>query len=232
MPIKYALHPNPLTENDDDHRAVVRGQKTRTTEDIIEWIARGGHSITKSDAIGVIEEYERAIAKFVSDGDRINTAIMQVSCTIAGTFEGEMDTFEHDRHEIKVSLSPGARLTEATDDLSPKKVYATKPRPDIERVKAFGPRSGTLELDPGGGLKLIGSLLKFNPDDERQGIFLVSSNGEERRMEMVVHNKPSTLIFQLPYSIPEGEYELEVRTIIRGTSEIRKGQLQDPVVIN
>jgi hypothetical protein len=87
-------------------------------------------------------------------------------------------------------------------------------------------------LEPGGGLKLIGSFLKFDPDDERQGIFLVATGGEEKRMEMVVHNKPSTLIFQLPYSMPEGRYKLEVRTIVRGTSEIRKGRLQDPVVIN
>ena len=224
MSIKYALHPNPLTEDDEDHRAVVQGQESRTTNDIVEEIAGGGHSITKEDILAVVEGYERTIAKYIADGDRVNTSIMQISTSIAGVFKGTDDYFDPGRHKVNVNCSPGSRLQEVADNISSQKVKRSQRRPNIAHVKDY--ESGTInsQLTPGGVVEIYGSLLKHDPEDEKQGVFLVS-DGDEMKAGPLVRNKPSTLMVSLPDNLPAAEYEVEVRANLRRTSSIRRGNI-------
>ncbi len=47
----------------------------------------------------------------------------------------------------------------------------------------------------------------------------------EVRVEEVVRNKPRELIFRVP-SLAPGAYTLEVRSVVRGGRDLRRGQLE------
>ncbi len=67
-------------------------------------------------------------------------------------------------------------------------------------------------LTPGGLCNLFGSGLKFDETDPSQGIFVISEDGQEVRVQVVSVNRPRLPSFQLPMLAP-GVYELEVRAI-------------------
>jgi hypothetical protein len=82
-------------------------------------------------------------------------------------------------------------------------------------------------LTPGGGGKIIGTLLKYDNTDPLQGIFFVNV-GNAATIQItgkLLRNKPGELIFIIPADIPAGLYRVEVRTLIKDTKAVRTGAL-------
>jgi len=48
---------------------------------------------------------------------------------------------------------------------------------------------------------------------------------------LVIRNKPSNLLFEVPESLATGDYTLEIRSIVKRTSSIRTGQLGDSLTV-
>jgi hypothetical protein len=232
MAIQYALFSNPLTPGDEDQRAIVQNRTSRTTEDVIEEIINRGSTITKAEALAVIEEYEACIARFVADGDRVNTSLMKISSSIAGIFAGKEDYFDEKRHKIKINVQSGPRLQKAIDETATQKVDGQERRPQPNRLKDFTSGSINGELTAGGSAELYGTLLKHDPEDSAQGIFLIASDGTETHIEQVLKNQPSLLLFLIPDNMPSGEYSLEVRSVVRRTTELRRGRLSVPITLS
>lgn len=232
MAIQYALFPNPLTPGDEDHRAMVQNRSSRTTEDIINEIISRGSTITKAEALAVIEEYEACIAKFVAEGDRVNTSLMKISSSITGVFTDKEDYFDEGRHQININVQAGPRLQKAIADTATQKVAGRERHPQPNRLKDFTSDSINSELTPGGSAELHGTLLKYDHNDNNQGIFLVASDGTESRVEQVLKNWPSLLLFVVPDNITAGEYSLEVRSVVRRTTELRRGTLSASITIS
>ena len=225
MPIQYALYPNPLTDGSDDQRAVIQNQESRTTEDIINEIVGRGSTVTRAELLAVIEEYEATITKFVANGDRVNTPLVNISSSISGIFANTDDHYDSRRHQIKLNVNPGLRLKEAIEDMTTQKVNARQRRPQVTMVEDHMSGTKNDKITPGGMLKISGSLLKYNPEDIEQGVFLMATDGSETKLGPVIRNKPSTLIITVPDGLPTGNYKLEVRSIIRRTTALRRGRL-------
>jgi hypothetical protein len=68
--------------------------------------------------------------------------------------------------------------------------------------------SGT--ITPGGAAEISGELLKIDTDDPEQGLFL-HNNGTTVKIEVIIRNLPSDLIFNFPASLEAGNYQLEIR---------------------
>jgi hypothetical protein len=210
---------------------MVQNRTSRTTEDVINEIISRGSTITKAEALAVIEEYEACIAKFVAEGDRVNTSLMKISSSIAGIFNGKDDYFDEERHCINVNVQSGPRLQKAIAETSTQKVAGRERYPQPKRLKDFTTGSINGELTPGGSAELHGTLLKYDHNDNNQGIFLVASDGTESRVEQVLKNWPSLLLFVVPDNLSAGEYSLEVRSIVRRTTELRRGTLSASITI-
>ncbi|MEL7835163.1 DNA-binding domain-containing protein [Fodinibius sp. Rm-B-1B1-1] len=232
MAIQYALFPNPLTSGDEDQRAMVQNRTGRTKEDIIDEIISRGSTITKAEALAVIEEYEACIAKFVAEGDRVNTSLMNISSSIAGVFTDKEDYFDEGRHQININVQAGPRLQKAIAETTTQKVPGRERHPQPKRLKDFTTDSINSELTPGGSAELNGTLLKYDHDDNNQGIFLIASDGTESRVEQVLKNWPSLLLFVVPDNLSTGKYSLEVRSVIRRTTERRRGALSAAITIS
>lgn len=227
MAIKYALYPNPLTQGATDHRAIVQNQITRTIDDIIDRMITRGSTVTRSDALSVIEEYEAAIAGYLAEGDSINTQLFRINSSISGVFTDDRDYFDSSRHQINLNVLPGLRLQEVAANLSAQKVKPRLRQPTLEVFKDFSSDTVNDILTPGGAGELKGSFLKLNTDDPEQGVFFIASDTTEAKAESIIRNKPSNLIFRIPDGLSSGDYKLEVRSIVKGTSKIRSGRLDD-----
>ncbi len=94
MSINYSLIPNHLTDDPSDYMAVVQDQQTRTMDDIIDEMADRGSTVTKADILSVMEDYQAVLAKFLSNGDRINTPLFKTSASISGVFEDQTNNFD------------------------------------------------------------------------------------------------------------------------------------------
>jgi hypothetical protein len=231
MGLKYSLYPNHLTDDPDDHMAIVQDQTSRNIEDIVDRMINRGSTVTKADALSVIEEYESAIADVLSDGDSVNTPLMRISASIPGVFEDQFDSFDSSRHYVRLNVNPGPRISEIAGDIEVEKKDTIQPGPILKRFKDVNSDTTNETLSPGGVGEIRGSLLKLDPEEDDQGVFFIASDGTETRAETYIRNKPANLIFMIPDSLSSGEYEIEVRAILHNTKEVRSGRLKGTVVV-
>ena len=68
-------------------------------------------------------------------------------------------------------------------------------------------------------------------EDAQQGIFLIDSKGEETQVDRISNNIPKKLVFSIPETLKKGNYSLEVRTILRNSKNLRKGRLNEVLVV-
>lgn len=231
MSIKYALYPNHLTDDPEDHLAIVQDQNSRSIEDIIDIMINRGSTVTKADALSVIEEYEAAIAEVLNNGDSVITPLMKVSASIQGVFEDEFDAFDPSRHYVRLNVHPGERISEIAGNATVERIQASRPEPHPQVFKDVITDTTNESITSGGVGELRGSRLKVDPSDTDQGVFIIASDGAETRADTYIRNKPANLIFMIPDSLTSGDYELEVRATINDSDKIRSGHLDATLVM-
>ena len=78
---------------------------------------------------------------------------------------------------------------------------------------------------PGQIVSIKGSYLKFNEEDQSQGIFFVDDDKSEVRVSNVVKNMPSELMFFVPDELNSGIFQVEVRVIFHKGKALKKARL-------
>jgi hypothetical protein len=210
--------------------AIVQDQTARDMDDIIEEMDFRGSTVTKEDIISVVEGYHAVIAKFLADGDRINTPLFRTSASISGVFEDGSDDFDRERHYVRLNVNPGPRIAEISEELSVEKVEASKIRPVLQTFRDYTTESKNDTVTPGEPAELKGSHLKVDPEADDQGIFFIASDDTETKVQTIMRNMPSNLIFMVPEDLASGEYELEVRTVPKNYNAMRTGKLDSTLV--
>lgn len=225
MALKYALFENHLTDDPSDYMAVVQLQASKSQEDVIDLMIGRGSTVTKAEALSVLEEYAAAIEQLLREGQALNTPLFNLSPTIKGVFTSEDESYNAATHTVKINVTPGKRLKQVANEIEVQRVAGVSPQPDLLYVDDLGSGTRNEQLTPGNIARLKGSRLKFDPTDPLQGIFLVSEANEETRISTVSRNKPAQLDFLVPAVAP-GLYKLVVRTLLKNTKTIRSGTLQ------
>jgi hypothetical protein len=226
MPIKYALYENQLTSDPDDCMAVTQPDRTYTVEEVIDFMRSRGSTVTKAEALSVLEEYAVAIEQILGLGGTITTELFNLSVSIKGVFTNKNDSFDAKRHVVRVNITPGTRLKKLPPMLQVEKVTADKPMPTPLNFKDINSDALNETLTAGGVGQLSGSRLKIEETDATQGVFLIhNSTGTETRVAKIIRNKPAELLFMIPAGLASGDYTLEVRVVFKGTKELRRGTL-------
>ena len=225
MALKYALFENHLTDDPSDYMAVVQLQASKSQEDVIDLMIGRGSTVTKAEALSVLEEYAAAIEQLLREGQALNTPLFNLSPTIKGVFTSEDESYNAATHTVKINVTPGKRLKQVANEIEVQRVAGVSPQPDLLYVDDLGSGTRSEQLTPGNIARLKGSRLKFDPTDPLQGIFLVSEANAETRISTVSRNKPAQLDFLVPAVAP-GLYKLVVRTLLKNTKTIRSGTLQ------
>ncbi|MCG8410273.1 MAG: DUF4469 domain-containing protein [Bacteroidales bacterium] len=231
MSIKFGLIPNHLTDDKDDYMGIVTQTETVDSEKIVEKMIGKGSSITKSEALAVIEEYEYAIVDFIKNGRNVITPLFRIHPSISGVFNDQSDAFDTKRHSLKLNLNPGSRLKEATSDIELRKVDITSPVPVLQNFIDLKKNIINESCTPGQIATIHGLLLKFDEKDTRQGIFFIKDDGTEVRVSNIAKNKPSELLFFVPDNLTAGSWTIEVRVTFHNSKTLKKGQLLNDITV-
>lgn len=232
MSIKYSLYKSPFSDDPNEYVARVRSARSANVEDVIkEMLDRRSIVSNKSTILAVLELYFSTVEDMLLDGCRINTPIANYSTSIQNSFAGSKARFNRRRHNVHPVVAAPSSLR----DVMRKHAKVTRqgshiriPLPEAY-VDQSGERNG--KLTPGGIGILSGRELKFEPDDEKQGIFF-TGNGGSIRASVIATNKPSQLIFMVPSDLSPGEYVLEVHARPRHATKVRQGSLGAVLVVS
>jgi hypothetical protein len=232
MPLNYYLIDNPITPDPDDHMAVPLSRDTYTIDDLIAGMTSRGSTVTKAEAFAVIEEFNQAVLQALAEGSSVNTPLFNIAPHITGVFDSADDNFDPARHQVKLRINPGVRMRETEPTIKPQKVKAEKPRPLLLHFYDNNSESQDQVITSGGGARITGSMLKIDEADPAQGIYFKrSDNGLSiRATGKLLRNKPGELILQLPTLAP-GAYRIEIKTVQKGSKEVRSGMLNTELTV-
>jgi hypothetical protein len=110
MAINYSLIENKLTTDPDDYRGWVQPNATVTIEEVAKKIALPGSAVTTAEALDFWEELSRAVVAEVQAGNRFLSDLFVVRLAMTGTFGSAQGQYDTTRHQLRVRVTPGARL--------------------------------------------------------------------------------------------------------------------------
>ncbi len=230
--INFGLYKNLLTNGSGFFRAIVLPQRTYNLEDVIDRMVEQGTTLTRQDIMAVLDLFFSTIVRLILEGNNVLTPLVNLGASIKGNFDSQYDSFDPSRHRVEPRVNANAqfrRKLQAGARVQQQK--ANRPMPQPEEYINPNNGDGNNVLTPGGGAKLRGHALQFDPQDTGQGIFLIAEDQSRTRIETVLHNTQRELIFLVPPDLAAGEYTLEVRSRF-GTENIRAGFLEQPVSVS
>ena len=232
MSIQYSLRKNEFSPEADGYIATIHTTGTADLERIIERMIESGTTINRPDILGTLDSYYTAIESLILEGYNVITPGATFNTSIKGTFSGPGDAFDPQRHQLRCISRTGARLREAVARRArPTKVEPLETGPRLFQFTDVNSSTRDQTLTPGGIGKLRGRNLKFDPDDEAQGIYLLAADHRETRVAFIGENKSGNLTFLIPPELPPGEYQLQVRARPRFNTKVRRATLDKPLIV-
>jgi hypothetical protein len=227
MKLRYALYPNPFSDDPEDCVARIVPAGKITFEQFKDRVANQNTTVSRSDAYAVLEDAMAMAINLVKDGYIVDIGLVILGLAVQGPFEGLMDLYDPARHKVVARPRANQRLRRATRSISG--LERTLPREAAPHPRMFvDAGSGTRgdRVTPGGIAYLWGRRLQFDPADPAQGIFFVAEDYRATRVDMVIMNKPGQLFFQIP-DLPAGRYRVEVRAILRHGRQLKVGKVDE-----
>jgi hypothetical protein len=232
MTVSYALFENHVSPSGGTYRAAIQSVGRVELDGVIDRMLERSSTITRADALAVLEEYFGAIESLVLEGFKVVTPSAVYGVSIKGVFDSAADGYDSSRHSIEPSVSAGAQFRRAVRERAQvQKAEATKPRPNpVEFIDTNTGRRNSI-LTPGGMAQLLGHRLKFDLNDPAQGIFFTHvGNGDTPvRAEVVGKNLPSEIMFLVPAALPDGDYALTIKA--QFGDEMRAGGLEEILTV-
>lgn len=213
MTIRYALQLYNFAEGNNTFRARVIPNKRVNEQDMINAIVGMGTSLTAVDVAGVIMAQKRFIQENLLVGNAVDLSFARFSVGIKGNFDGSGDNYDENRHTIHMTTSPGYELKKTIkQEANLEKIRFKKVVPKITELKDIQTGSVNSTITPGGIAEIKGDGLKFELDDLSQGVFLITDQETEIRVEFIASNSPKKTIFLIPATLPTGTYYLAIKT--------------------
>ena len=220
--LKYSLSENLLTPAPNDFMATPSDVRVYDLNAIIQRIETRYPGLTPTQISAAVNEFFEEVCNITEGGDGVNTPLFNTFPSISGVFDSAADTFDSKRHKCKINISAGTQLNAAGQKIKTEKVVVPDPQPYIMEVKDIVSETVGETLTPGGVIRLQGSRLKFLPEQDDNGIFLINEDGMATKLAVIVENKPARLMAMLPADLPPGIYTVEVRTSYTGSGKPRK----------
>ena len=231
MTLAYTLHKNPLTNGANNYRGVVQFAGTVDLEGVIERMIACGSTITKADALAVLQDYHDTINDLVLQGFKVVTPGANYGISLRGNFAGQTDSFDPSRHQAAALVNPGLQFRRAIQErVQLHKQETNIPQPKLLEYVNLNNGDSNEVLTPGGPAQINGHRLKFDPADLEQGIFLLAADNTATRVDTIIRNTPNELIFMVPTGLTAGQYTLQVKALF-GQSSRRSGLLEETLMV-
>lgn len=224
MPIRYSLHDNRLTPDPDDRFARVESDRTVGLDEVADRIAGAGSTVTRVDALSVLEALQGVLQEYLVDGAHVSLPFANFRVGIQGVFADDDDQFDASRHAVVPRVQAGAALRRAFAGPVPTaKVAASRPAPAVLHVTDLNTGERDAALTPGGMAEVTGTRLRVDPSVAGEGVvFVAEADGAETAVEVFGQNAPRRLLFLVPAGLAAGGYRVAVRATFG--SELREGR--------
>ncbi|MFN8258432.1 MAG: DUF4469 domain-containing protein [Bacteroidales bacterium] len=211
--MNYYLIPTKLTDNPNDCVAKVTQQEVVGYNDLIALATRRGLTLTDTEIISVMNEMTYCIIDVLSSGKAVDTPFARFRPSIGGVFRDEDDQFDPARHYIKINCLVGKDIVVDLNKIVLEKVKYEAAAPYIEEIMDYSTLETNNVITPSGAAEIKGEMLKIDREDALQGLFF-RRNGTTIKVDTIIRNQPSDLIFNVPNTLTTGEYQLEIRNKI------------------
>ena len=231
--IRYSLAKNTLNKIAAEYIATVKQSQKTGLGEILDYMTAEGSGLTRPQALAYFEKLMQAFEYFIEERGGLSIPMFQIRTTITGVFSHKDDTFDPDRHQIHLRISPGVRLQKLQNRLTVKK----EKRPEIIPIPVLlmdtNSQSINGQVSPGGIAMLQGRKLKLDPGDPRQGIFFIPENNPttQIRVDIYAQIKAIEILFLIPQLQP-GNYQVIVQTVMQNHVAIRTGVLNSIITVS
>mgnify|MGYP003574390420 CR=1 FL=1 len=229
--MEYYLTRNHLKSTPDVCAARPSTIGVLTKEDLIREVSKEGTGITPYEAESMFKRLETVVADSLEKGYSINTPLLNISPSVTGVFDNWGDSYDKTRHQLHFKATAGVLLKKTAEQTKMHKIDRKKVAIDIFSFTNHGNGEIADEMHPNDIGQLSGNLLKLDPSDENQGIFLIAEDGTEHRVSVYVANTNSKQIFQIPGELTSGNYKLELRAIFHNGKVLQKGNLPNSLTV-
>lgn len=219
--IEYCLVQNALSENSKNYIAKVHRLENKDLEDVIKYMIQEGSGLTRPQALAYFERLTQAVMHFTEEGHSVSTPLFQVRTTITGVFDDFFDSYDPKRHELNIRISTGKRMQTFSNKIKVKKVTRSLYSPWLKSFIDAVSEKEDLIATPGNIGRLEGSNLKFDPHDNRQGVFFISSEEPHTHFRAASYSgiSPSSVHLLIP-ALPAGKYSIEIRCLSRSKKNL------------
>lgn len=213
--IQVRLFKNQLNTENGAYYARVKAINTLNIKQVCEQaVKRGGSNMSVSNMEQAVEEFFKEMAYKLASGISINTGYFTASPSIKGAFKTINDTFDKDKHTIKINLTQGDKLR---NEIENSKVTVLGPNPDdhnLNYVLDYTTKEENSTVTSGKAIKLLGKKICVAGDDESVGIYFTNTETDvvtKVPAQNILENNPKSIIMITPELTP-GMYTLEIKT--------------------
>jgi len=215
MPINYFLQENNLRGNTNSYMAHVFSDRKVDYDELIEKMIDLGLKINHGDIIRVLGYFQGVIETLLSEGAIVKTPFANFSTSIRDSFDDPFDTFNPKRHKLISIINPGIKLRRYyKNNIQTIKHEKPEIRPELVEYIDHESDENSSQITCKGITTVKGRNLRFNADNKEEGIYYISEDGSEMKVEIIAQNNPSYLLFSTPESLAPGMYQVEIRAKI------------------
>ena len=213
------LYDNTLTGDPNDYVARPRNTGTVYNADIASRMASKypGYEAGSLTQTLDLADQEKMLA--VAEGKNQVDKTGSRQLTIAGPFKGADAQFDSSLNSMGVMYTMSDQFRELLKTRVKVRVHGiaqTGPIVNyvIDAVTENSSKEKVIEsltITSGGALTIVGSNLTIQGEDDSIGVFFAPKTGEPKKVSVLIHNKPSKLIVQMP-ALADGTYTLRITT--------------------
>ena len=210
--MRYSLISHPFTERTEECIAMTHNAGIIDEAELIRLVKDYNSTLTISDIYALFASLKDIIPKVLAKGYYLNLPLLNTSYSIAGVFNRHTDTFDSNRHKLKLNITKGILLRDIEKSVSLQKCDSPQPNLRIKEVKDATTGEVNTIMTKGGVIEIIGRNIKINGDNPMCGLWFVGENGEETRAAMIIENKPSRIFAEVPKDLAAGVYQVKIVT--------------------
>ena len=171
-----------------------------TFEHLINEMAANNTTVTKADISGVLDVYKSVVLRYAQLGYTVRGPLGLVYVTAGGTTDDNPNL----RFLPDTAVSRSVLANTMTERVSNRK----KMIPNIESViNADGNEENVIKA--GDTIRILGDYLKFDTEDETQGIF-IEKDGVPKRLDYYAWNTNKRVDTRIPADTEAGKYTLSI----------------------
>lgn len=229
--IKYYLMPNVITPNPNDQTARISPKEILDENTIAARMVKRSSSYTLPVITGVLELFFDVVTDEISNGNHVNTPLVDIKPGISGVFSSASDSFDPARHLLKASVAPGTLLNQRMRTSQTEKITKPPTMPVLIEYNDVNSKTFNNRITPGGIGIIVGEELKFNPAVLKEGIFFVDEDNTTTKVTIIAGLTNGKIIFTVPSTLVPGNYKLQVIKGYGKNNDIRTGELHDTLIV-